>query len=691
MAIAGALYHLYLIVHPYTPLSYQFRVGVLDLTQLQRATHVFFLLLVGYLMYPLDHQPLGLDLRWAQSLFLLALTAIPTYLVTDYLVDSGAPFAAAFLLTVWFLSLLLPVISPLSPSLSEVSRNLSLLLALATIVPYAYQVLFYEELIYRIVTPEAWDVAMGWAMTLLLFGLVLRFIGPEMPLLASLFILYNIYGYLLPSPWYHPGFDVAFLSAKIYSETEAALFGLITNVSLKYVVYFTLLAGVLTALGYGETMAKAFFRLLGKSPYSVGRTTVGMGLGMGMISGSGAADTAFIGSTMRDIYKAAGYPMLVAAGIVSNAGTLAIITPPILGAAAFIIVEVVNIPYTWVIVMSVLPALLYALSILLYNDYYARGAGIRAVEVPVERRLDVGLLVPFLPALFILALIFLGYTVRLAVTAAMVLSVLLALAVPEMRRNVRRLPEGLAEGMRMVAPIGVSITIANVIMSMVVISGLHQKFSLALLNLVGNNLPLAILFATGFSLLLGMGVPPTATYVLSSLLTAPAIIKLATSAGIPQEAALLATHMFLFYMAMLADVTPPVGLSNFAAAAAFKENPLKIGVKAALVALPKYLYAPSMIWSYWGTAVLIVPVILTSSLPSAALLLVTRIASLVAGTWLIAIANAGYDGKGREIPLWGRVALALAGVLLILPVELFNVVGLAAGAALLISRNRQKP
>ncbi|MCS7106746.1 MAG: TRAP transporter large permease subunit [Acidilobaceae archaeon] len=691
IAIIGALYHLYLIVHPYTPLSYQYRIGILDLTQLQRATHVFFLLLIGYLTYQADHhQQPGIGIRWGLSLLLLVLSALPTYLATNYLVDAGAPLAAAFLLTIWFLSLFLPVLSPLSPSFAEVSRSLSVLLALATIAPYVYQVLFYEELIYRIITPEPWDVAMGWTMALLLFGLVLRFIGPEMPLLAVLFILYNIYGYLLPRPWYHPGFDVAFLSAKIYSETEAALFGLITNVSLKYVVYFTLLAGVLTVLGYGDAMAKAFFRLLGKSPYSVGRATVGMGIGMGMISGSGAADTAFIGATMRDIYKAAGYPTLVAAGIVSNAGTLAIITPPILGAVAFIIVEVINVPYAWVIVMSVLPALLYALSILLYNEYYVRGIGIRAVDVPVERGIDLKLLVPFVPALLILIFIFFGYTVRLAVGAAILASVLLALGVPEMRGNIRRLPEGLAEGMKMVAPIGVSITIANVIMSMVVISGLHQKFTIALLNLVGDSLPLAIIFATGFSLLLGLGVPPTATYVLSSLLTAPAIIKLATSSGIPEEAALLATHMFLFYMAMLADVTPPVGLSNFAAAAAFKENPLKIGVKAALVALPKYLYAPSMIWSYWGSAVLIMPVLLTSDLLWTATLVITRVISLAAGTWLIAIANAGYDGKGREIPSWGRVALGVAGVLLILPVELLNVLGLTAGVVLLLSRNRQK-
>jgi len=143
---------------------------------------------------------------------------------------------------------------------------------------------------------------------------------------------------------------------------------------------------------------------------------------------------------------------------------------------------------------------------------------------------------------------------------------------------------------------------ANFIMAMVVILGLLHKFTLALLSLVQNNLIAAILFAWGFSLLLGMGVPPMATYVLSSLLTAPAIIGLATSAGIPQDTATLAVHMFLFSTWLCWQTRPPVALSAFAALAVFVLDPIKTGVKAAAVAIPKHLYVISFVYSFWGLA-----------------------------------------------------------------------------------------
>ncbi|MEM4428816.1 MAG: TRAP transporter large permease subunit [Acidilobaceae archaeon] len=686
IALIATFYHIYLIIHPHTPISYYYRIGILDLTQLQRATHVFFILILGYLLLYIrgGEHSLSLGLRWLIALILAVLSLIPTYLAIEWLIDNEALIPALYVLLVWFTTLALPVLEPLSRIISSMSRYASLLTAILTTLPYTYLIINYEELIYRTVIPHPWDIAMGWTITLMLFGIVLRYIGPELPILTNIFILYNIYGYMLPRPWYHPGFDIDFLVAKIYSETEGALFGIITNVSLIYIAYFTILAGVLAALGYGDILARAFFTLLGRDPASPGRVSVGLGLGMGMISGSGAADTAFIGSTMRHIFKAAGYPDLTAAGIMANAGTLAIITPPILGAAAFVMVEILNIPYTWVIIMAIVPALLYVLSILLYNEYYVRGANIRPVDVQVTRRFNIRFLIPFVPVIIILSLIFQGYTVRLAVTIALIASIILALLDKELRPNIRNLPNGFVNGIRLLIPIGASITAANVIMAMVVVSGLHQKFTLALLSLLGGNLAYAIIFASVFSLILGLGVPPTATYVLSSVLTAPAIVKLAVASGIPETVALLATHMFLFYMAMLADITPPVGLSNFAIAAIYNLNPIRVGVKAALVAIPKYLYAPSIIWSYWGASILILPIALTASMQETILLVTTRLAAIIAGTWFISMANAGYYGRNKPLPLLGKILLYIFGTMLIIPSEKLNLASLILGLSLLV-------
>ena len=687
IALLGALYHLYLIVHPYTPLSYWYRIGVLDLTQLQRGTHVFFVLTVGFLLSYLRGWSVScLGLRWALSVILALTTLIPVYLALDMFIDKGALLPALLLSLIYVLSILPPILNPLS-RLSHNLRLSDLALAILALPPYLYLVSNYWALIDRAVLPLPMDVAMGWGMTLMLMGLVLRLIGPEMPLLVTAFILYDIYGYLLPRPWFHPGFDVEFLAGKLYAETEAALLGIVTGVSAKYVVYFTILAGVLGALGYGKAMGKTFLAFLGRSPASVGRASVGLGMGMGMVSGSGAADTAYVASTFKPLFKAAGYSDIVAAGIAANAGTLAYITPPILGSVAFLMIEILGIPYTWVIVMSIGPAILYAISILVYNEFYVRRAGIKPVPFEVKRGPE--LLIPFIPPALILTLIFLGYSVSLAVTVAVILAPFIALLDRDMRGNIRRVPEGLAEGLKLLAPVGASIVLANVIMSMVVLSGLHQKFTLALLELVGGNLVYAILFAFFFSLLLGMGVPPIATYTLSSLLTAPALVKLATAAGIPEGAALLATHMFLFYMAMLADITPPVGLSNFAAAAVYGLDPVRVGVRAALVAIPKYIYALSFIWSYWGTALLILPVLLTMPLAQGVILIASRFAAVIAGIFFLSIANVGFY-SGYHLGIAPRLLLALLSLLLFIPLEVLNLVGFIGCTVMLVLISRFK-
>jgi len=209
-------------------------------------------------------------------------------------------------------------------------------------------------------------------------GVILRRVGPEMSMIATIFLLYNIYSNSFPYPWNHPGFSIDYLIGKIYVESEAALFGLVTGVSLKYVVYFTILSGVLGALGYGDAMARTFLSRMGRRPESVGRAAVFMGLGMGMISGSGAANTTFLSTTMKPIYRRAGYDDLAAAGLSANAGTLAIITPPVLGSVAFIMAELLAIPYTTIVIMSIIPAALYVISIYLYNEFYSRRAGAKA-------------------------------------------------------------------------------------------------------------------------------------------------------------------------------------------------------------------------------------------------------------------------------------------------------------------------
>ncbi len=671
LAVAS-LYHLYLFFHPFTPLSYAVRIPMFELTQVVRATHVWFIVTAGYLysfVYPPRPSP------FAGYIF-AALAIVPTLALLPKLgVLEALMVLAAYIIAV----------GPLTP---KYNKRLDLVGAGLAFLPYVYLVVNYEALIYRAVTPETWDLAMGWSFTLLLMGVVYRFVGGVLSILGLIFMLYNMFGYVFPPPWRIAGFDVDFLIAKTYIETEAALFGTVTDVSVKYIVYFAIFGGVLTALKYGERLARGVFALLGRNPSSVGRAAAVLGVVLGMTSGSGAADAAYVGNSLKDAFRKAGYNDVTAAGLVANIGTVALITPPILGAVAFVMAEILAIPYAWIMVMSMPVLALYLSSILLYNEYYARKARLRQLDIAresVKTWLRSGGWAGLVPILLVIVILLAGYTIKAAVVVSTVVAIILSFFLRP-RPKVKDVVEGLGNGFKLLISVGSSIVVANFIMAMVVVSGLGSTFSVVLMNL-SQSLYVALLFVAVFSLILGMGVPPTATYVTASLLTAPAIVKLAGAAGIPEQAALLATHMFLFYYAVLADITPPVGLSNFAAASVFGVNPIDVGIKAAKVAFPKYVVAAFFLTSYEATALLIIPTLLTAGLQYTLVMFSIKFALVLAAIWAFTIANVGWVG-GRAIGAWRRIIAVILGCMLIMPSWLVNIVGVVGLLAFYILARR---
>ncbi|WP_324718030.1 TRAP transporter fused permease subunit [Carboxydochorda subterranea] len=672
--VAAALYHLYLVLHPFNPLLNHFRIPVLDLTQLSRATHVWLVVTAGYLIAFM--RPAQSGGRRAGGLLMAALSASPLILLLGAMEYRPAESGLAVLS--W-------VVSMAAVLKDRRVRWLDLVAAALAALPYLYMVFDYEALIYRAVVPTTWDLAMGWSLAVLVLGLVFRFIGPVMPVLVLVFMLYNVFGAYVPGALGHAGFGVDFLLGKIYVETEAALFGQITGISAKYLVYFTILGGVLSSLGIGKILANMALVAVGRSPAGPGRTTALLSLLMGMFSGSGAADTQFVATLTRPLYDQAGYDREAAGGIVATAGTVALITPPVLGSAAFLMVELLGIRYLTVVIMSIIPALLYILAILLYNEQYVKKAGLRPVSVEnvygwayVARRLYV-----FLPIVLIVYMIVRGFSVDLAVTFAVFLSIAIAYLSPETRPALRAAAGALGKGFEGLIPTAGAVVAANIIMAMMVLTGLPSKFSLLLTQVSGHSLLLATLFAAGFSLLLGMGVPPVATYTLASALTAPAIIGMAVSNGIPEKAAVLATHMFLFYYAVLADITPPVALSAYAAASVMETDPIRTGVRAALVALPKYVIGFLFILSYSGTALLIVPVLETAPAASAVYMIATRLVATAVAIWFMAVGNVGYST--RPMSAAARMAAGLAGLLLMHPNLGVNAAGLAVGLVTLLA------
>ena len=395
---------------------------------------------------------------------------------------------------------------------------------------------------------------------------------------------------------------------------------------------------------------------------------------MGMFSGSGAADTQFVATLTKPLYEKVGYDKLVAAGVLATVGSIAYITPPVMGSISFLMVELLSIPYSLIIAMAIGPMLLYLAGIVIYNELYVGKKKLPQLEINTD--IDFSYFrrycYVFVPIVFIIILIYRGFSINITVTAATALFVIFAFLDHTIRPPLKNLFEDLAEGITSLLPIASAVIAANMIMSMMVMSGLASKFSIILMNISGSSLLMATLFTGFFSLLLGMGVPPIATYVLTSALTAPTIQKMAMLNGIPEHAALLATHMFLFYYAVLAEVTPPVALSAYAAAAVMGTDPIKTGIFAARVAIPKYLIGLTFILSFSGTAILVVPMLETLPLNQALVQIVSRFLFSILAIFYLNAAVVGYFL--RNLTAIERGIVGICAVLLFYPSDTLNMI-----------------
>jgi len=668
-AILGTLYHLYLVIHPYTPIA-DLRISVLDLTQVQRATHVFLIALLGYLVSFLRIRP-------RNRIAALPLS-IMTFLILLEFMRLELPVALkGFAVFIWACTML-PTLLPATRKWSDVAC------ALLSFLPFVYLVITYETLIYRAIMPEPWDLIMSFAEILLVLGVIFRLSGPIMPTLVMIFLIYNLYGDGIPGLFANPGFDFDMLLGKLYCETEAGIFGTITGVSLKYLIYFTIMGAIVTRLGFGLIIANIALLFVGRSPASPGRSCSVMAVLMGMFSGSGAADTQFVATLTKPLFEQVGYNKLVAAGVIATVGSIAYITPPVMGSISFIMVELLSIPYSLIIVMALGPMLLYLFGIVTYNELYVQKEKLPKLQISalIDFAYFKRYCYVFIPIAFIIFMIYRGFSINVTVTAAALLFVVFAYADHAIRPPLRNLMLALEEGIIGLLPIASAVIAANMIMSMMVMSGLASKFSILLMEISGSSILLAVLFTGFFSLVLGMGVPPIATYVLTSALTAPTIQKLAVMNGIPEEAALLATHMFLFYFAVLAEVTPPVALSAYASSSVMGTDPIQTGIFAARVALPKYLIGLTLILSLSGTALLIVPVVQTLPLGEAVAHIVFTFFFTILGIFYLNTAVVGYFR--RNLSTLERFVVGICAVLLFYPSYWMSVIAMVVSSPLLI-------
>src|SRR5262245_22081556 len=430
------------------------------------------------------------------------------------------------------------------------------ILIIASIAAVAYPLWDFEEFIYRAALPTTEDQLFGALTIVLVLEATRRTTGWILPAVAVAFLAYAWLGAYLPPPWTHQGYGLDRLVGHMYITLEG-IFGVPLDVAATFIILFTIYGAVLEFSKAGEFYVNFSLAATGGKPTAAGRTVTLASFLLGGPSGSGVATTVTLSSVSWPLLAKAGYDKESAGGLLAAGGIGAIISPPVLGAAAFLIAEFLRISYLQVLTLAAIPTILYYWSIFSMVELDARKFGATPVQVEGESAwtLTRKYGFHFVSLVAIVGFMLWGYTAILSVAYATALAAVLSYLRRDTALTTTKLWRMLQKGATDVLTVASTCATAGIIVGVVTLTGLGLKFSLIILTLAGNSLFLTVLYTAVALWVLGLAVPVTASYIIAAVITAPAMIKL----GIPDFAA----HMFIFYYAVLSEVSPPTALAPF--------------------------------------------------------------------------------------------------------------------------------
>ncbi|HEX4942870.1 MAG TPA: TRAP transporter fused permease subunit [Usitatibacteraceae bacterium] len=544
-------------------------------------------------------------------------------------------------------------------------------LALLSLVVIGWMLLGGDDFTDRNTDPGTWDIIFGVALMLLVVEATRRTSGWIMPIVISFFLVYAFVGPWLPHPWTHRGYDLGRLVGHMYMTLEG-IFGTAVDVSATLIILFTIYGAFLQYSGAGKFFLDFSFALMGGKSSSAGRAVVMASFLLGGPSGSGVATTVTIGSVAYPMLKRSGYEPAAAGGLLAAGGLGAILSPPVLGAAAFLIAEFLKISYLEVIKMAVIPTILYYFCLYFMVELDARKYGMSegAFEtVESAWTLSKRYWYHFLSLASIIVFMLMGFSPTLAVFWATVTAFVVSFVRRETALRPRRFVKAMETGTTGVLNVAATCASAGIIVGVVTLTGLGLKFSSIVIDYAGGSLALTAVYTAAIVWIVGLAVPVTASYIICAVIAAPALITL----GVPDFAA----HMFIFYYALLSEVSPPTALSCFAAAAITGADPYKTTLQAWKYTMPAFVVPFFFVLDPLGTGVLL-------QLPKGAnwlevswvvFLIFVAIAALAAGLqgWLL-----------RKTNIVERALLVLSGVLVIIPVASLDAVGVGMFALVFV-------
>jgi TRAP transporter 4TM/12TM fusion protein len=536
------------------------------------------------------------------------------------------------------------------------------ILALGGLGAGFYHVMFYQELLNRSGINIAADFIVAGIAVLLVLEATRRVAGWPMVIVAAAFLAYARWGNFLPGLFAHRGYSWERILEHSYLGIEGIM-GTPLGVSATVIFIYLLFAQFLEKTGIRQFFIDIAMAVTGRSPGGPAKVAVISSAFEGTISGSSIANTAGSGSFTIPMMKKLGYRPEFAAAVEASASTGGQIMPPIMGAAAFVMVEFLGIPYIDIAKAAAIPALLYFTGVFIMVHFEARRAGLKGLPKEMLPRFkDVLLKQGYLivPLILIFYLMDAGFSPSRAAVYAMAAAWIFGMFKKETRMGLVTIIKTMEEAARGALAVIAACATAGIIVGVVTLTGIGLKLSANMVDMAGNHLVIALVFTMIASIVLGMGIPTTATYIVLATMAAPALVKMGVAP--------IAAHLFVFYFGIVADITPPVALAVYTGAAIAGSNPWKTGIEAVKLALGAFLVPYIFALSPALVLVGATPLGITQ-------MLITSVLGMVA----LGAGVTGFWSTG--LSWWERLTLVAGGLLLVDPGVLTDVIGAALVAA----------
>jgi len=531
-------------------------------------------------------------------------------------------------------------------------------------------IIFNFERYYIEIFLDNTGIAMGTILCLVLFEATRRTLGWPLAIIGFVFYLYAVFGHSLPGILNHQGNVYERVIAGVYA-TTGGIFGIPLSVCATFVILFVIFGAFLNVSGADKSFMNLALSLAGKSTGGVAKVAVVSSALMGMISGSTVANVATTGAVTIPMMKRRGYPPHIAGAIEAVASTGGQFTPPIMGAAAFIIAEFIGVSYIKVAFAAALPAGIYYVLLFFAIHFISLRMGFLGLpeeELPSFKTAFLDSIHLTFPISVLVFLMVLNYTPMFAALWSILALLTTCMFQKKTRLNVKKLLLGLEKGGATMAPISTACATAGLIVGVLAMTGLGMKFSYLLVTISGNNLFLALFLTMLASLLLGMGLPTSASYLILAAIGAPALIEM----GAPKMGA----HLFIFYFAIISNITPPVCLASYTAAGLAGAKPQKTAFEAVRISI--VLFFIPYIFVYHPALILKAPV----------LDILIAVPTYILG--VIAAAAAMQNHLIVRNRLHERIMILLACIGLLYPSRILSMFGLAIFVAVFILQSRRK-